>query len=263
MLMKLRPLLGQLKRNIDYALDLRNNILAQKKFTHWHKTNGYRRVYHYHIRKTAGTSLNHMFLSMESTDSTGLYKKLAQSRQHRHIGKNNIIVGWNKKLLEEGLYSYGFSHIPFDQLKLPANTFTITVIRDPLKRILSLYRMLLEESQKTHPNKWFARERGYLKKDFIGFFENLPKSVLQNQLYMFSNNFDVEEAAQRIKRCNCWLQVSEFSSGVNRLNNLLGTDLKAIHLRSSKIAYEISEKEKEKLTALLRPEYQLIEMLRG
>ena len=60
---------------------------------------GYKRIYLVHIRKTGGTSLNNMFLSLSGQDSKALYKQLAENPVHRLIINDLIFVGWNVRYL--------------------------------------------------------------------------------------------------------------------------------------------------------------------
>ena len=116
-----------LVHKIDYKL--RKYIEDYKcKFltTSYNLTDNVKRIYFFHIRKTAGTSLNHAFLALGGEEGCKVYEKLPQTRTLRIISQGKIFVGWNKGLIESGNYFYAFSHIPQHQLALPDNTFTFT-----------------------------------------------------------------------------------------------------------------------------------------
>ena len=104
----------------------------------------YDRIYHYHIRKTGGTSINKMFHSLSGESPDVVYAQLASTNPRQIRVNKFVFAGWQKNLLEMGDYHYGFSHIPFSQLTLPERTFTFSCFRDPTSRVLSHYRMLLE-----------------------------------------------------------------------------------------------------------------------
>ena len=106
--------------------------------------NGYDRMYLVHIRKTGGTSLNNMFLSVSGYDSQALYQELANRPTHRVIRNGLVFVGWDIASINRGLYFYAFSHHPFHKLSLPERTFTFSCLRDPMKRVVSHYNMLME-----------------------------------------------------------------------------------------------------------------------
>jgi len=70
-------------------------------------------IYHIHIRKTGGTTINFAFLSNGTTENLDdLYNKLSTKKNHRVISNEKVFVGWNLVLLNEGNYSFGFSHRP-------------------------------------------------------------------------------------------------------------------------------------------------------
>ena len=48
------------------------------------------RIYHYHIRKTGGTSLNHMFVALAAEDCQANFEKLQRSLGHRIVINNKI-----------------------------------------------------------------------------------------------------------------------------------------------------------------------------
>jgi len=81
-------------------MDTANNRRCARLASRYELPGGFKRIYHYHIRKTAGTSLNHMFFTIDSTDSGHIYRELIQSNGHRFIGSNHVFVGWNKKLID-------------------------------------------------------------------------------------------------------------------------------------------------------------------
>ena len=100
---------------------------------------GYKRIYFVHIRKTGGTSFNHMFLSLSGEDSKSLYSQLCRTRENRILSNGLIYVGWNTRHINKGNYFYGFSHTPLHKLDLPNETFTVSCFRDPVRRVVSHY----------------------------------------------------------------------------------------------------------------------------
>ena len=233
----------------------------------------YKRVYHYHVRKTGGTSLNHSFLALADAAPTDLYKAIATSFDHSVTSKGRVYVGWNKRLIERGHYFYAYSHIPAHQLRLPSDTFTVTVLRHPIDRILSHYAMLLDgidtkgkrpwdwEYQTATP-KWFREESQWLGSNLRDFLAAVPREHLLRQLYMFSAEFDVDEAFRRIIGCSHCAFLDDLSADLNHLSKRLGLELPLRHDRRSRSRSMITPSDLALLEAEMEPELRLYVKLR-
>ena len=134
----------------------RQRAVRLTKIAHGYNFEGYKRLYHFHARKTAGTTVAKIFMSATGCDGGQLYQQLSAASDRQLLCQNLIFVGWDKKLIESGEYYFGFSHIPFDDLALPDRTFRFTVLRDPIERVFSHYRMLLDFSKQDDPHESFA-----------------------------------------------------------------------------------------------------------
>ncbi len=124
----------------------------------------YSRIYHYHIRKSGGTTLNHAFctlayneeevdlnetygLPIESEDmypGRATYMKINRTKDHSYTGNGYTIINDNIELVKEGKFFYSASHAPMHKVKLPKGAFTFTCMRDPVRRLISDYRFHLE-----------------------------------------------------------------------------------------------------------------------
>jgi len=231
-------------------------------------SDGYKSIYHYHIKKSGGTSLNHIFISTASSlvseegreiDTTVMYNMLA--RHHRIIRDDKILVTANKGLIETGRYFYAHSHIPQHNLRLPGTTFTLTCLRDPAKRVISRYNefMFYRESQNPHPV--MKRAQHWLGDTFSDFLDRVPREELMFQLYMFSNTYDVAESFENICRCSYFFLTEDFAHGVHELSARLGVPLEPIHMRQAQKRYPVTDAEVERLRELLEPEYALYEQV--
>lgn len=221
--------------------------------------NGYKRVYLIHIRKTGGTSLNHMFLSLSGGDPKSLYAELAS--QHPHRIKNNglVFVGWDTNAINSGNYFYAFSHAPIHKLRIPKKTFTLSCFRDPIARVVSHYNMLADFSANRVQHPCMAIEGEWLGASFSDFLERIPREHLQNQLFMFSRTFDINEAISRVKNLSTWFFGDKFEEGVARLNKKTGLALQSIHIRKSNRHQPMSNDETNKLKHMLSEELSFIE----
>jgi hypothetical protein len=204
-----------------------------------------------------------MFLALSRSNPHTLYGKLHRAPDRRLMRMGKIFVEGTRKLITEGHYFYAFSHIPLHRLRLPEGTFTITCLRDPVKRVLSLYNMLMYYSVKNIPHPGMTRDGKLLGNSFEDFIERIPPEDLLNQLYMFSEQFSVDEAEERIRSLSHFFMTEEFEKGVQELNTKTGLNLRPIHTRKSEFKAEISDDSILRLRQKLEKEYELVERLRA
>ena len=222
-----------------------------------------RPIYHIHIRKTAGTTINFAFLSNSgSVDTNDFYESIAQKSNHRQIKNGKVFVGWNVRLINEGNYSYAFSHTPLHKLNLQSDMFVFTCLRDPVKRVVSHYKMLRYYKKENINHPCMKIEGNWLGNSFEDFCENLPKEHLMNQLYMFSSEFDIQESFEKLMSLNKIIFTENLIDGLKELEVL--TNWKLPISNQKKYDYEelIPSSQLDMLRNKLMPEYELIEMLK-
>lgn len=220
--------------------------------------NGYKRIYLVHIRKTGGTSVNNMFLGI-SGRAERLYNRLAKKSSHCIFSKGKIYVGWNNDLISRGNYFYAFSHAPWHKLDLPVGTFSFTCFRDPVNRVISHYNMLSNYLKKGIDHPCMKVEKEWLGESFEHFLNNIPKKHLCNQLYMFSEDFNIEEAVENVFSLSHYLFTERFAEGIDELNCKTGLNLMPIHIRKSTVKNNISTKNISLLKEMLEEEYIFLE----
>src|SRR3989339_854717 len=213
----------------------------------------FKRIYFCHIRKVGGTSLNHSFLAL-CGDNKKIYSRLVNSKKHYIKCGNKIFAGWSKELIEEGKYFYAFSHIPVHKLNLPPQTFIIGIIRNPIERVLSHYKMLLHFKEKKINHECMKVEGGWLGDSFSDFLDRVPRKDLLNQLYMFSENFNIDEAIINIKKCSHVFFTENYNEGIKKLSGKLKLDLKPFNERRAQNYFKPKKEDLIKLEKLLEPE---------
>lgn len=223
------------------------------------------------MRKTAGTSLNSAFWALGGLD----LRAVANSQAIE--GNGLRFVRGNRQLIEQGDYFFANSHRPADELRLPPDTYTITILRDPAARVISYFRYLLwarsnPTAKEMEPfiddvvaESSFLDRRLSLRRravSFRDFLERVPAERLLTQLRMFSARFDPSEAAERALACSATCFTETYPEDLRRVAAELRLDLGEKRERSFGERVEPSEEERERLHELLAPEYAMIERVR-
>ncbi len=210
---RLRRPLRKVYRSTVLRMDRRYRRLSERQ----QLPEGIRRVYCYHVRKTAGTSLNRSFLALGGEEPLEVERRMATSTFGRTSSGEYTFAAHYKRALERGNYFYGWTHRPAHMIALPPETFTVTILRDPLKRAVSYYTYLVGGDE---PNSAFGvapAEQSLAANGFSAFLDVVPKEHLLRQLYMFSPHFDPADAAERIARCSFTFWTDRYEEGLGAL----------------------------------------------
>lgn len=223
---------------------------------------GFRRIYFHHVRKTAGTSLCHAFFGLDGGDPLEIEEEIYRSGHGWGNVGGRVIVPQSRYLAEEGFYFFAYSHAASHEVRLPPETFEITILRDPVKRVISHYRNLVHY-QRHFPGTVHLRHEGrWLGASFGEFLDRIPQEHLLRQLYMFSNTFDVNEAFDRITALNEVMLTEHFAAGLAMLAQRLNIPLTEFHAKSQFDEVHLEEDDVGRLREMLTSEYRLIEKLR-
>ena len=231
----------------------------------------HKRVYHYHVRKTAGTSLNSAFWALGGLDLQ------AMSGRQAVEGNGLRFVRGEPGLIAEGDYFFANSHQPAYRLRLPPATYTITILRDPAARVISYYRYLLwarsdASAREAEPfiddviaESAFLDRRLSLRRresTFRDFLARVPAFHLSAQLHMFSERLDPSEAAENALACSATCFTETYAADLKRVAAELRLDLRETRERSFGETVVLADDERELLRERLAPEYAMIDRVR-
>jgi hypothetical protein len=224
---------------------------------------GSRRIYCYHVRKTAGTSLHLSFMALGGEDPVEVLRRVASDRLHRTVSGPYAYAAYHRSVLAEGAYFYGRSHRSYEDQPLPPGTFTVTVLRDPVRRVHSYYDYLVEGDRPGTPGAVRKRERRLAADGFDAFLARVPPADLMAQLAMFSARYDVAEAHDRIAGCSSVLMTEDFANGLRDLAATLDLPLTLRQDRVTGQRSQLSDAQLDRVRSMVAPEYELLEQLRA
>lgn len=194
-------------------------------------------------------------------------------REHYQVcGK--WIRGWSDIAPAPDTY-FAWSHEPMHVVTVPKDTFTITILRDPVRRIMSQYRMMLIYDAQGRRQMIPDHEWEWMGNDILDFARKMPKTHLLRQLYMFSSEYNVNEACGRIESLSHYFKLHKYASGLSGLADKLDIELlvhKVGELRcpqhpvgrsvEARIQRELTDGILTRLIKILEPEYELLRALR-
>lgn len=224
----------------------------------WPKPLGYDRIYHFHVRKTGGASLNFSLLNLCGECTERNFDSLNRKGWLIHDG--HACVSHNSFLLERGEYFIGWSHLAMHEIKVPDNSFTVTILRDPAARVISHYRMLRHWRANNVPHPGRALEERFLGEDFADFLKRIPRQHLLRQLYMFSKHFSVEEALAKLERVNFIMMTETYAAHLDGLGRTLEMPTTSFSRGAGYDPITLTQSEWDLLNEAVAPEYRLLEL---
>jgi hypothetical protein len=116
--------------------------------------------------------------------------------------------------------------------------------------------MYFKTNQIPHPGMRVAGN--YLGKTFDDFLERAPRDYLLYQLYMFSEEFNVDQALERVGKISHVFFTGQFQEGVFALGQRLGIKLTPMHVKKARYQAEITPSQRLHLQDILDVEIEFV-----
>jgi hypothetical protein len=229
---------------------------------HYELDGGHRRVFHVHVAKTGGTSLSRSFLGVGGEDVDEVHHRMMATEPRATRSGPYVLVAHDPRALRRGWYFFGWSNHPIWYVAPPDDTFTVTVLRDPMARVLSLYRYLSDPRADDGLPRSAGRWRRMTRGGFAAFLDRIPPNNLHGQLNLFSRAHDPHEAATRIRQLSAYFFTESYDLGVQALADRLHLPLTVRRDRVSAAESEPAPEQLTRLRQMLEPEYRLLDLLR-
>ncbi|MGZ4682964.1 MAG: sulfotransferase family 2 domain-containing protein [Acidimicrobiales bacterium] len=246
---------------------------------------GYERVLHHHVRKTAGTSLNAAFRALggpEASRPTGEQRRITDDEVGRTSAPTAAGRGPRRRIpgssvrangltfvtgatprIDEGAYFFANSHTAAYVLHPPRHTFRLTILRNPASRLVSHYRYLRHVRELGLADGPSADELSWADGSFEEFVHAMPQRGRLRQLYMFSETFDVAEAVRRITDLDAVLFTETYPDDLADLAQRLQLPLEVRRERSFAYTTTVPPDEVRAVLPLLADELDLVEQVLG
>ena len=223
----------------------------------WH-SDEYQRIYMYHVRKTAGTSIAFAFMRLAGANPYLIENRLsrfafAQANGYRYVAHDTDLV-------HQGKYFFGFGHAPAYVVDPPeVGTFKFTILRDPVDRVVSLYRYLAcPDADSSFSITARTEERRWATEGFDRFLDKIPPYHLTNQLHMFSRSSSVNEAVDYLNNLDIVLRTETLNCGLLRLQEALNLRFTLRRERPSLFPFTPTDAQRDRLNDLLRLELEML-----
>lgn len=219
-------------------------------------------IYFNHIRKTAGTSLISEVIQQLGMNPDLVLNEVYDKKTHRYLGGDGVVVGYNQRLLNHAAYDFGFSHLPLWSFKFTKKPFVFSVLREPVARLVSHFRMLAGMLERNESHVCLKDEGDWAKDGFDSFLEQVPRSHAEAQLFNFSESYSVDEAVKSANELNCLLFLESLPEDIERLSVKLGFEMSLRTRNKSSTQAEISEASLDRAREMLTDEIKFYNIMK-
>jgi len=225
-------------------------------------------IYFYHIQCTGGRSLMQSILH-QFPNPADVWKRCHTASEGPVVKVGDYRIAPWYPIPPSGV-DLAWSHVPFDGVILPPDTFTVTVLRDPTQRFVAWYKMVRRFERMNPRPVTLQPYYQYLGANIIETAKNVPLGLRWAQVRHFSPKLDVDEAVEHITALSYYFRLERFEAGLEHLRKAWGLALPHLRIRDTHetprveqlIQKELKQPQLVELRKLLDLEYQLMGRLR-
>ena len=149
---------------------------------------------------------------------------------------------------------FSASHSLHHKLFFKDNTLGVTVLRDPLERVMSQYRMILGMKKLGLITSGLDDTSYVQSLDY--FIDNYPPEHLSEQLHSFSSKLNPDEAIKNVRGLGLVMFNHDLEGGVKKLSGLMGIDIQVKTIGVGVIKDSgLTKEQQNKLRDKLKDEY--------
>jgi len=220
-------------------------------------------IYFYHIRKTGGRSFVRGYLSQFARPLAELWGMCHSGKGPIHnINEHIKVASW---CLRPEPVDFAWSHGTIQSVQLPHNmdVYTVTILRDPVARFVSMYRNILRT---WGHNQLTFEFKPYINDDIAKMARVLPLNKRFEILTTFSSTQNLDEALENLFGLSYFLRIENYAQDLEMFNLLTGLNIPVHHFRETRndeginkeMHKRLSRKVLKELVEIFEPEYAFL-----
>lgn len=220
-------------------------------------------IYFFHVMRTGGRSLIKAMME-QFDDSDEAWKAcFGHSKRYKLEGswveiQGKRIVPWDPRPTPPFYFSW--SHMPQVCCELPEHTFTVTMLRDPIERFASMHEYMEKYRDWDPLPLTIGPYMKWLGNNLVETAMKFPPSHRLAMVHHFSRENNPVEAAENIRGLDFWFRLENIGEGFKQLGKKLGLAFPTLHV-GNEYRSTLSEEDRDQLSDLFLPEFQLLELL--
>lgn len=204
----------------------------KRKLLCYKKVNSnYSRFLFLHNRKTGGTSFNEGLSKFFNYSNKDIDQFLDINRGNYFIKDFSIFMGGNLDLINKNEFHIATTHLPAHALNIKDDTFTFTILREPVERFISHYKMLKQMIECNSNHGCLKEERFYYDDCIVKCALKMPINHRHAQLFSFSKEMNIKSAINRLNNLTIFDTIENYNFCIKYINEEFKWKIPVLHSR--------------------------------